>query len=112
MQTINKLSKYKDIADLVYLHLHRSSVKDMIKELNDLAQERYVAVWNHWCAYPLFSDDHLYYPCFNYRLENKCEDEIYHISHKDHKRKMTNVCLPPNTCTDKKPKNCGECVIL
>ena len=100
MQTIHKLCRYKDITDLVYLQLHRLLVKDLIKELNDLAQVGYVL---NWCRYPLFSDDYGWdMPCFNYRVEFNCVDLIYHISHKDHKLQKTGFHLPQSICNDKK----------
>jgi len=89
MKTIEELCKYKDVADLVYRHVHGLLTKALNNEYETKANQvfKYEGDCNNYPAFYGCGDikRQIKYPCFNWRtLSMQAQQEwIYHVSFKN-----------------------------
>ena len=86
MKTVEELCKNKDVANLVYRHLHQLHTKALIEELELLSKDDYFMVESMHESeghYPLLYIDEDTISCFNWRTPNSLSN-ILHILHMDH----------------------------
>lgn len=103
MDVIEKFSKYKDVADLIYRALHQLHMDDLLKEYKSLKDKRYL-IGKARSLPVLYSEtnaDLLNPPCFGWRGDSGGswrDSPIYHMSHKNGEVYETLDKCPPNYC--------------
>lgn len=90
MKTIERLCKYKDVADLIYREVHALLTKDLITEYKVLSKMRFIIIDDDSDSdsddsetYPAFYGslgENAEFPCFNWRTVFTGNRLIYHVS--------------------------------
>ena len=94
MQTIERLCKYKDVANIVYKCVHQLLTKELISELNVLQSGYYYADDDIFKRFPerlLYIDDSKKeQSLFNWRTPFPRGSVIYKVNHKNRTYSETN----------------------